>query len=62
MISLLATLLWHLADILFSLSLSLHRCFHTPFWQRAEAGIARAELQLEEMRQLIALAELGEGQ
>ena len=58
MISLLANAIWHLANLLFSLSLYLHRRFHTPFWRRVEFGIEQVEERLNEMEQLEALAEM----
>jgi hypothetical protein len=60
MTSLLAHILWKIADLLFSLSLFLHQHSPTPFWHRAEEGIGRVEERLEEMRQLEAMGEIND--
>ncbi len=52
-----ANLIFHIADKIFSLSLYLHRRFHTPFWSRAEEGIRQVEDRMEEMEQLEAMGE-----
>lgn len=58
---LLASVLWHIANILFGLSLNLHQRYQTAFWQRVEVGWREVEERVEEMRQLEAMGEKGGG-